>query len=779
MSIKMQSTSTARWTELLQPKDTKTSINSKNAYILALSSYIETLRLKEEKYKFIRMQDIILKYTGELIPIDSEKKLFQIKIKIAKTKLNSKLSVCNKKCNHYEFQTHVLQPEQPEYIKALSERRILRADRAILHLLDPIKNYNIEMLNDWYQYYELLYPHFETFFNNFGIGAKYFNSFLQLDRTQAGRQLPNIELDGKTYGYPDYYIKKLNVRNIKDAVLAALLGKYTSCCQSYSGESGRSCTTHGLTSPDGGFYVLFKKHLNQKDEVMAQAWTWRENNQLCFDSIEADDKKSQFDDLQRAHVMFSALAIEMVNQHAIQIVTNGYRKEFSRNIGYFSNYIFYPKQLNPLKYTGNRDSKYQRLLADDRLLIPLLPIHNTNTYKKLLTELTKITSTPIHQIEKIVFTLGFILQHNRWDMLDSILQEARKLNVHKPLENYIQIQKKFLTQQSLYNETLDHKAMIHFIESNPVDIHLFNKQHPLFINAAKHGHTALVDLMLEKNIYVDICNDIGITALFEAAIHGRIDMIIKLLHLGANIRGYSPYVPVSDERTSALETTTANQHTIIIQILLNKDPRPTLSEDRIKDITAAANTAITYRNANHLSLFIATRDIDFSKIICKVIDKNIRHLLLPHMKLPYPENSIGHRLIQQFEEKSIALQLHFVIDDIYVLSKNNHIELASENEKKNVDAFKTNTEILLEESKLTLSEKQKILETVAIFCQLLKIKRARYKYISCKFHPPLMPIHENSISDSPHFFSSFSPVHLRLHQAEGEQSQEIRIFREN
>ena len=73
---------------------------------------------------------------------------------------------------------------------------------------------------------------------------------------------------------------------------------------------------------------------------------------------------------------------------------------------------------------------------------------------------------------------------------------------------------------------------------------------------------------------------------------------------------------IKDNIPIALEAATANQHTETIKTLLQLDPRPRGNVDRMKDITTAANTAISYRNTALLSLFLNTKEIDFSSIYC-------------------------------------------------------------------------------------------------------------------------------------------------------------------
>ena len=95
-----------QWSHLLQPKGNNHALNSKYSYILSLSPQIEAFRLHEEKFKYLRIQHIILKYTGELVPTASENKIYQQKIKTTKVKLNNLLAQYNKRCKLHETQTH-------------------------------------------------------------------------------------------------------------------------------------------------------------------------------------------------------------------------------------------------------------------------------------------------------------------------------------------------------------------------------------------------------------------------------------------------------------------------------------------------------------------------------------------------------------------------------------------------------------------------------------------------------------------------------------------------
>lgn len=74
-----------------------------------------------------------------------------------------------------------------------------------------------------------------------------------------------------------YVMRKLS----KDDPRGPFLGEYTNCCQ-HPGGVGSSCARHGMMKSDGCFYVV------EKDgNIIAQSWTWRQDDVVVFDNIEA------------------------------------------------------------------------------------------------------------------------------------------------------------------------------------------------------------------------------------------------------------------------------------------------------------------------------------------------------------------------------------------------------------------------------------------------------------------------------------------------------------
>ncbi len=84
--------------------------------------------------------------------------------------------------------------------------------------------------------------------------------------------LPDIAIDGRDLGYPGFYFVKMQPGDLRGFVL----GEMTACCQSVGGY-GQWCALHGMTSENGGFYILCKGGLENKspkDKIVAQTWAW-------------------------------------------------------------------------------------------------------------------------------------------------------------------------------------------------------------------------------------------------------------------------------------------------------------------------------------------------------------------------------------------------------------------------------------------------------------------------------------------------------------------------
>lgn len=143
--------------------------------------------------------------------------------------------------------------------------------------------------------------------------------------------IPNVFIRGSDIlTNSSYYLKKLDSSDPR----AAYLGNLTDCCQSIDHDIGRQFTIHGITKPDSGFYVICKQtgtNPSPNDEIVSQAWAWRQNEALVLDSIEAKKenlagkiKKTPYTNRDLWDAMYQKLATTVVGQQGISIVMVGW-----------------------------------------------------------------------------------------------------------------------------------------------------------------------------------------------------------------------------------------------------------------------------------------------------------------------------------------------------------------------------------------------------------------------------------------------------------------------
>ena len=106
-----------------------------------------------------------------------------------------------------------------------------------------------------------------------------------------GVNMPNITSAAKlTVVWPDgielktgkYYYELLRL----DDPRAMSVGFESDCCQALD-HAAESCMEHSMVSKNGRVFII----TNEKNELVAQSWVWRNKNVLCFDNIEIPDKK--------------------------------------------------------------------------------------------------------------------------------------------------------------------------------------------------------------------------------------------------------------------------------------------------------------------------------------------------------------------------------------------------------------------------------------------------------------------------------------------------------
>ena len=107
---------------------------------------------------------------------------------------------------------------------------------------------------------EIENPELADLFYPYNIPEKAFSRILDQYKPKQTSLIPDFMIDGKDFNEPRFYLKKLPDRDLRGFVL----GEMTHCCQSAGGQ-GESCAMHGMSSPYGGFYLVFKR--NKEKEI--------------------------------------------------------------------------------------------------------------------------------------------------------------------------------------------------------------------------------------------------------------------------------------------------------------------------------------------------------------------------------------------------------------------------------------------------------------------------------------------------------------------------------
>jgi len=125
--------------------------------------------------------------------------------------------------------------------------------------------------------FELLWTQ-GVFSQALGLTEKYREKYAANDNRKREGRIPDIILDGDSFGLPGCTFRKLADGDARGLAL----GEYTDCCQ-HLANAGAECAAHGFLSEDGGFYVVEDKH----GKIIGQTWAWRgEDGEMVFDSLE-------------------------------------------------------------------------------------------------------------------------------------------------------------------------------------------------------------------------------------------------------------------------------------------------------------------------------------------------------------------------------------------------------------------------------------------------------------------------------------------------------------
>ena len=176
--------------------------------------------------------------------------------------------------------------------------------------------------------------------------ATQYEEWLAQCPVKTAESIPQVKVRGKELGLQgNWLFEKLDFDDIRGPVL----GLYTDCCQHPGHQQGGQCAQSGWESPWDAFVVV---HYNGR--IVAQSWVWRTQDTLVFDNIEVLSgayREAVLDLYKEAARRFlGRLGIRAVH------VGTGYD-----DVGVEDLPAVNPVQ--PLEYTGYRDSRAQRLLG--------------------------------------------------------------------------------------------------------------------------------------------------------------------------------------------------------------------------------------------------------------------------------------------------------------------------------------------------------------------------------------------------------------------------------
>lgn len=369
---------------------------------------------------------------------------------------------------------------------------------------------------------------FEIFLKN-GLTKGDYERFSALKRQDDDRCIPNIKIAGKETA-AGFYIMKVPLMDEAHAARAACFGKLTNCCQSLSGEAGEPCVIHGLTSPNGGFYVVCQGDINNpkvSDKVIGQCWAWRsDKGAIVFDSIEvARGSVENTEGIVRD--FFRNLALEIVEKGHANKVACGANSGISRTVG--ANYYWHRHEKFH-DYSGYTDSREQLLLCETAT--PYLFYDKNTAYKKAtekyIQEIMQIQA-PLEKSSEFSKMINWVLINNA-TVLEKIKEIAAQYNRLTELEEMIDNIKLYI------NGKLSNKQIDTLIDQGKLYACAFDTQGntPLML-ALNDGDSTIALKLLEHDIPLDTKNVLGDTALMNAAKKNNQEVFAKLLKKGADV----------------------------------------------------------------------------------------------------------------------------------------------------------------------------------------------------------------------------------------------------
>lgn len=434
-----------------------------------------------------KIEDLVLNNNNTSL----EKKLNYNKIRDLKNKIEKKNTEFKKINRHSINRDDETNNKKKSLIEEISTLRL-----ALYHLTAGIRLEELDLpILLAYHEFHLKESNTEVYnyFLNHGLTKKdYLDKFLALKRVDDNKKIPQIYINGVDIGYPGLYLMKEPILNDMHAARASCLGKLTNCCQSLSGESGESCVIHGLTNPNGGFYVLCRGDINNPsvyDLIIAQSWAWRsQRGAIVFDSVESAYAANK---VKLIKSFFNELAKRLVeDNHTTKVVCGSTAWEEALGIESLQNDMEYF-----IDYQGNYDSEIQSVVNDINnpyYWYDADEHYRTETEKIIFDSLSK--KIPITSVKSLNLMLSWAISENVSSLLLKIKEVAKQYNRTDELNQIIENSKMYMESKSsvrtIFSKMINDERLLFYVRNKNGDIPLFYSiKNNFFENALK-----LIDL---------------------------------------------------------------------------------------------------------------------------------------------------------------------------------------------------------------------------------------------------------------------------------------------
>lgn len=368
---------------------------------------------------------------------------------------------------------------------------------------------------------------FDIFLQN-GLTKADYERFTKLERKDDDEIIPNVKIAGHGAA-AGYYLMKVPVMDEAHAARAACFGKLTGCCQSLSGEAGESCVIHGLTSENGGFYVVCQGDVNRPqitDKVIGQCWAWRSRSgAIVFDSVEATRKDPNAKKI--VITFFEELAKQIVKKHNIEKVACGAFAGVSSEVGIKS---LLNTREEFIDYAGYNDSATQRVLQDI-----MKPFYFYEKDPECKSQTDAMILESVSQTNVPLIDSPFMSSLMNWALIDddsAIYKVFEILKNHERSDEFFDIYR--IMSRYVKNGLSEHEMIVKMKENQFSSSWVNREGQSALIAAATTGKIDFMRCALEKAANIDEKDSFGNTLLLNAVKNGQSSIGLFLLEKGAN-----------------------------------------------------------------------------------------------------------------------------------------------------------------------------------------------------------------------------------------------------